>query len=69
MLNLDISVERSRARDADSKLITADLKRRHYPGAKKKARKKPFGNFLASSEVHRLPEESGSNHSGLVVNP
>jgi hypothetical protein len=33
------------------KLVTADLNRCHYAGAKKKARKQPFGNFLASSEV------------------
>src|SRR6516225_10733789 len=34
---------------------------------KKMARKQPFGNFLASSEVQRLPEESGSDRNGVVV--
>jgi hypothetical protein len=51
MLNLDVSGERSGARDDDSKLVTADLKRRPRAGAKKKARKQPFGN---SSPVRRL---------------
>jgi hypothetical protein len=34
---------------------------------KRKARKEPFGNFLASSEVQRLPEEGGSDRKRVVL--
>jgi len=34
---------------------------------KRKAGKKPFGNFPASPEVQGLPEEGGAGHNRVVV--
>ena len=50
------------------KLVTVDLKALTSALEKKrKARKLPFGNSLASLEVQRLPEERGSERKRVVL--